>query len=172
MQSLTTLARAHLKLDEQGEDALLGLYVQAGIRAYETYTSKRLVPGVLTLDLAADATGTVCLPVPITGRLDATAMVGGRFVPVDHMIVDDLTIRVPVFACGCEGQPVKVRYCVGVPSGQTIASWMPDAAMGIIRYVAHVYMNRGDALEAAGTANPIVASGAYKHWQPSMRVAA
>lgn len=151
--------RQHLKIDTTAEDAVLQIYLAAGIEAAERYTGRAVVGRVVTQRLEwKDGAAYAWLQYAPTGHVHVTIGdgAGRRLLPAS---IDGRRVFIPsTFWCAPTVGDIQARYRVGPADG---ADGDPLIELGVLKFVAHAYGNRGD-----DPANWNQDSGALACWRP------
>ena len=150
--------RQHLKLDTTAEDALLTVYLDAGVQAAEQYTGRAVVSRTVTQRLEwRNGAAYAWLQYAPSGHVYITSGDGAarRQIPAS---IDGRRVFIPSsFWCAAIAD-VQARYRVGPIDG---ASVDPLIELGVLKFVAHAYGNRGD-----DPASWLKDSGALDCWRP------
>lgn len=142
MLTIDTL-REHVKADAGDGDALLKLYADAALSAAERYTGRKLKPGEVTdrfwsprsmaFKLSAKPSG------PVTVRLYA-----GNYL-LQQFVVNATDGVVALSAPGsCSIERVEANYRTGPCEAGGVVDADPMIELGVMKFVAHAIMNRGD----------------------------
>jgi hypothetical protein len=151
--------RAHIKADDGDDDAVLSIYARAAIQAAEMHTGMRLSPGNVsdvvkepygnTFRLSSEPTGPVVAVITVNGQEQRYS------VPASGK-----TVRLPFSVAPC-GVGVEFRYRVGPADSECggLVDTDPMIELGILKFIAHAWTNRGDGANAWATD-----SGASELW--------
>ncbi len=153
--------KAFLRIDDNGEDALLAALVRSAGELAEAFTGQKLIARAFTERVAAVSTWTRLSATPVVS-IDAVEGAGGAL-PVGSYEIDidasgDGWVRIVAPA----DRHVSVHCHAGLA-----ADWngIPEALrLGIIRLVAHLYTHR-DRDDVGGVPTAVVAL-----WRPWRRM--
>jgi hypothetical protein len=136
--------RDHLRIDDGSEDSLLKIYTAAGIEAAERITGRRFSPGENSEVIENPMGSKFTLKSMPTGPVVATVTMGGQ----SHRYTVKATGRTVYtpFKLDCGVEMIEFKYRVG-PSevcGNTLADAPPMIELGILKFIAHAWVHRGD----------------------------
>lgn len=138
--------RAHLRLDDGAEDALVAAMIPAARLALEGWTRRVIAASRWRLVLPADCAGSLALPLgPVTGLAGAERIApDGSAVALDPGLVGlDIAedpARLRVEAALVDGHRIAVELLAGDPPDAVPA----DLVQAIRMLVAHWFEDRGD----------------------------
>jgi hypothetical protein len=173
MITMGTIKR-HLRIDGCAEDDVLAAYVAAAVEAAEAYTHTRIRPGWACDTIESPMGRAFRIRGQPSGAVVGRYSIGGQTVSVPAR-ASGRTVTLPV-TLDCGVDTLEICYQVGPPAddaGQlatagdaaVIAVASPTIELGILKYVAHAYMHRGDSPNAWATD-----SGAVEMWSMNRRV--
>ena len=163
-------AKAYLRIETYGEDALIDRLIAAAIGHGEAFTGQVLLARTVreTVPAGAGWRRLTATPVGAIGAVEGLAPGGGSFAlaagayGIDIDAAGDGWVR--VIAPG-EATRVTVRYTAGLAGGW---SALPEPVrQGIIRLATHLYTHRDAADE---TAPPAAVAALWRPWR-RMRLA-
>lgn len=161
-------AKAHMRITHDADDDAIESLIRAARAMCEGYTGRALVSRGVSLYMDAWVQDIVALPLPPLQAVDAirvydAAGVAAAF-PASSYAVDSKSQPARIMMTGAPPQPgqnlsgIEIAYTAGYGDAADVPQPLKE---GILRLVAHLYLNRGDAAETA-----IARAGAQHLFQP------
>lgn len=168
-EELLSLCKQAARISEDFDDALIKVYISAGLAQYSAYTGRSLESRRERYVLDVNEHGQVELPSAPTPGTDITFSTpqGRKKIPVN--VYGERYVTVPMHLNGfliCNSARVEVEYT----SGPRTCELPSNVITGLMRYVTYCYEHRGDDIVLInGRGNgPAASSGALDEWRPQI----
>lgn len=136
--------RSHVKADAGSQDDLLKLYASAAISAAERYTGRKLSPGDVVDRYWNPRAGAFKLSAKPSGPVTVRLYAGTYLLQQIMLNVSDGVVVLPATA-SCTVERVEATYRTGpCPEQGGVLDADPMIELGVLKFVAHALMNRGD----------------------------